>query len=184
MNFDGIAAHHHTPWGHMGWDISDVGTRQIDSAGAWEAPITRYAMALTLLYRENNPCLCVRQRREHINWKDYMNIRILVLVLSAVALTGCAHGMMRGGVAMKTSENEAHVCLGDNEVKVGDAVTAYMNNCPVRGGARARDGGGSGICEKQRLGKGTVTALLNRHYSVVQFEPGVKFDEGTFVEKQ
>lgn len=108
-------------------------------------------------------------------------INLVLAGLVSVVLFGCAHGLMRGSVAMKVSENEAHVCLGDKEVKVGDRVTLFRNNCPVRGG---RDLGGGGVCTKEKVGLGTVTQLLNEHYSVVKFEPGVKFSEGTFVEKQ
>ena len=36
--------------------------------------------------------------------------------------TGCAHTFMRGSVAEKINLNKAVVCLGDNDVKVGDTV--------------------------------------------------------------
>lgn len=102
-------------------------------------------------------------------------------LFTALALFGCAHGTMRGSVAMKTSEREAHVCLGDKEAKVGDRVAAFINSCPSKGGLAQ---GGPGLtCEKQRIGEGTVTKLINEHYSVVEFDEGVKFSEGTFVEK-
>jgi hypothetical protein len=108
-----------------------------------------------------------------------MRIKLTILmVLTALSLGGCAHGVMRGSVAMKTSDREAHICMGNDEVKVGDKVAAYRNNCPAKG--RSGDGG---ICTKVRMGEGTVTKALNEHYSVVTFEPGVSFDEGTFVEK-
>ena len=106
-----------------------------------------------------------------------------LFLIAVFSLVGCAHGLMRGSVAMKTSDNEAHVCLGDKEVKVGDRVNAFTNYCPSKGGGRAGEGGG-GTCEKRSLGDGTVTALLNQHYSVVKFDDGVKFDEGTIVEKR
>lgn len=109
--------------------------------------------------------------------------KILVTLVAALAvLSGCAHGLMRGSVAMKISDTEAHVCMDKSEAKVGDRVTLFRNNCPVKGG---RDlGGGGGACTKVELGKGTVTETLNDHYSVVKFDPGVKFSEGTFVEKR
>lgn len=53
---------------------------------------------------------------------------ITVVALTFGTLSSCAHHqMMRGSVAMKTTDREAHVCLGDDEVKVGDHVTAYRN---------------------------------------------------------
>jgi len=105
-----------------------------------------------------------------------------MIILSAVLLHGCSHGSMRGSVAMKTSPTEAHVCLGNKEAKVGDRVTAFNNFCTGKGSSRL-DGGGESACEKRKLGEGTVTTLINEHYSVVKFDDGVKFDEGTFVEK-
>jgi hypothetical protein len=102
-----------------------------------------------------------------------------VLLAGVTILVGCAHSSMRGSVAMKTSANEAHVCLGNKEVKVGDHVNAYKNFCPLKG---ARPNNITGPCEKRALGKGIVSQLLNEHYSVVTFDDGVKFDEGTFVE--
>lgn len=106
------------------------------------------------------------------------------LVFCGLVLISCAsHSTMRGGVAMKVSEREAHVCLGDGEVKQGDKVVAFYNDCQDRNGA-GKNSGANGIpCVKKKLGTGTVTKLLNEHYSVVEFEDGVKFTEGTFVEK-
>lgn len=111
-----------------------------------------------------------------------MKIMNSLFLIAAFQLGGCAaHNLMRGSVAMKTSESEAHVCLGDREVKVGDKVKVFNNFCPAKGGrAEYR----SGVCEKQLLGYGMITELLNEHYSVVKFDEGVKFTEGTLVEKQ
>lgn len=102
---------------------------------------------------------------------------------AALTLAGCSHSMMRGSVAMKTHDQEAHVCLGNKEVKVGDRVNAFSNVCPSKGGGRVVDRG-TEICEKRPLGAGMITELLNEHYSVVRFDEGVKFAEGTLVEKQ
>ena len=82
---------------------------------------------------------------------------------------------------MKASEDEAHVCLGNNEVKTGDKVNLFKNICTSKG--RAADGGGAG-CEKRFLGEGEVSQILNQHYSVVKVAKGVPFEEGTIVEKQ
>lgn len=81
-------------------------------------------------------------------------------IAALLALSGCAHGVMRGSVAMKTSENEAHVCMGKGEVKAGDRVTLFRNVCTGKGGG-ARYGGGGGSCEKRELGLGTVQEVLN-----------------------
>jgi hypothetical protein len=111
---------------------------------------------------------------------EIMNTKILLAVLAIGTLAGCAHGNMRGSVAMKASEDEAHVCLGDNEVKPGDKVALFSSVCAARG--RAQESGPA--CEKKYLGDGQVTRILNQHYSVIKVAQGVKFDEGTIVEKQ
>lgn len=101
---------------------------------------------------------------------------IVSVAISALLFAGCAHGIMRGSVAMKSSENEAHVCLGNKEAKIGNRVAAFRNDCTTKGGGKAS------TCKRVNLGEGTVTELLNEHYSVVRFDSGVAFDEGTYVE--
>lgn len=114
----------------------------------------------------------------------YSNLLLNAVV--AATLTGCAHGAMRGTVAMKTSDSEAHVCLGEGDVKPGDRVTLYRNVCATKGSPRAVGGRNIpvGTCERLELGKGTVEQAINKHYSLVKFDSGVTFEEGTFVEKQ
>ena len=108
----------------------------------------------------------------------------LPLSLAALILTGCAHGLMRGSVAMKVSDTEAHVCMDSSEAKVGDRVTLFKNACTSAKGGLRSGLGDSRSCEKVQLGQGTVTEILNQHYSVVKFDPGVSFEEGSFVEKR
>lgn len=112
------------------------------------------------------------------------NSSFVIVLVSFLAVACSSHSTMRGSVAMKVSEREAHVCLGKGEVKEGDEVTAYYNDCQdiVAGG---RDGGSYGVpCVKKKLGYGKVVKTLNEHYSVVEFEEGLRIQEGTFVEKQ
>ena len=94
-------------------------------------------------------------------------------------LVGCAHSTMRGTVAMKATDDEVHVCMGDKEVKAGDLVAFFFNQCKGAGGKETRDR----VCTKVRLGEGEVVRSLNEHYSVVRPNPGVKVEEGTIVEK-
>lgn len=109
-----------------------------------------------------------------------MNLKhLFAAALMATTMTGCAHQTMRGSVAMKTSEREAHVCMDNSEVKPGDKVKLYANRCTPKQAAK----GASPTCEKVYLGNGVVTQNLNEHYSAVTFDEGVKFEEGTFVEK-
>lgn len=112
---------------------------------------------------------------------------ILNLGVVFVLATGCTHAIMRGSVVMK-SKNQAHVCLGDNEVRKGDRVTFYENKCEHDSVAGDTDRGGGGHvmvnCTKKLLGQGTVVRLINTHFSTVVADKGVKFSEGTTVEKR
>lgn len=111
---------------------------------------------------------------------------LAVFGIATFSLVGCAsHSMMRGSVAMKTSDREAHVCLGDDNVKVGDRVAAFRNECKstgVEGGEKR--GGRSVSCKLEKLGGGKVVSILNSHYSTVEFDQGVNFNEGTVVQKE
>jgi hypothetical protein len=112
--------------------------------------------------------------------EDMKSIKFFGTVL-IMAITGCAHEAMRGSVAMKVSDDEAHVCLGDKEVKVGDKVELFKNICTSPKAARAGDAAG---CRREKLGEGAVTRTLNDHYSIVKVNPGVAFEEGNIVEKE
>jgi hypothetical protein len=99
-------------------------------------------------------------------------------------LVGCAsHSTMRGSVAMKISDTEAHVCLGDKEVKVGDKINAFKNIC-TNDASRVSRTGNTTLCRKEKIGTGVVTSLINDHYSVVKFDSKLDFNEGTVIEKQ
>ena len=102
------------------------------------------------------------------------------IIAVTLGLVGCAHSTMRGTVAMKVSETEAHVCLGDGEVKAGDKVALFRNDCSgsVPKGELERS-----VCRKVRIGEGVVERTLNEHYSVVKIPGDVKYQEGTIVEK-
>ena len=52
----------------------------------------------------------------------------LVATVTTLLLSSCAHNFMRGTVAMKTDNKTAHVCLGNNDVKVGDKLDFYSNH--------------------------------------------------------
>lgn len=120
---------------------------------------------------------------------------ILVLLLS---LTSCSH-TMRGTVAMKVNDEQAHIGLGSTEVKEGDHVRLFKNECTRETGPWAgRWAGqthGTGLsndssyargpaCRKVDMGSATVTRVLNEQYSIVQVDPGVRFEEGMIVEKR
>ena len=115
-----------------------------------------------------------------------MNMKHALALLTLIPLAGCAHSTMRGSVAMKASDEEAHVCMGDQEVKAGDRVALFKNVCtaPKGRGGRAGDGGDTVAgCKKVKLGEGTVEQAFNEHYSAVKVDSGVSFAEGNIVEK-
>lgn len=72
--------------------------------------------------------------------------------------------------------------MGAGEVVPGDRVALYKNEC--RRPARVGKSVPPISCEKIKVGEGRVSRIINEHYSVIQVEPGVAFDEGTIVEKQ
>lgn len=94
-------------------------------------------------------------------------------------MVGCAHSTMRGTVAMKASDGELHVCMGEKEVKAGDHVAFFVHQCRTQG-ARENQ---KDVCKKIKIGEGEVTQALNEHYSIVKPTPGLKIQEGTVVEK-
>ena len=62
-----------------------------------------------------------------------MKQKFFILTIALGFLSACAHTTMRGSVAMKINDREAHVCMNHNEVKVGDKVTLYRNLCSPKG---------------------------------------------------
>ncbi len=105
---------------------------------------------------------------------------LLLTAVMAAGFSSCGHKVMRGTVAMKTSDTEAHVCIGKGEVSVGDRVTLFRNVCVGKGGGLRNSD--TAACEKREVGMGSIREILNEHYSVVKFDPGVPFEEGSFVE--
>lgn len=101
----------------------------------------------------------------------------LSCIFGAAVWTGCAsgHAAMRGSVVMKLDPTTAHVCLGRGEVAVNDRVRLYKNDCEVSGRRST--------CKKTEVASGTVTELLDDHYSVVTFPAGTTFEEGNTIEK-
>ena len=84
-------------------------------------------------------------------------------------LASCAHTFMRGTVAKKINSKKAVICLGSNEVKVGDIVIFQESECsssPTHnitmhenaelGGVSNQTGYGVEKCELTSLGFGTV----------------------------
>lgn len=92
--------------------------------------------------------------------------------LAAVLAAGCTPAHSRGVVAMKVSDSEVHVCVGKEEVSVGTQVDAYRNVCQQKKPY---------TCNLDRIDRGTITEVLNEHYSVAAFKPGSKVQEGDVI---
>lgn len=73
---------------------------------------------------------------------------------------------------MKVNDKEAHICMGNDEVKPGDKVRLFKNDCRTKG-----------ACKKVETGEAVISRNLNEHYSVIEVTKGT-FEEGTIVEKQ
>ncbi|MFT6070456.1 MAG: hypothetical protein ACJAT2_000744 [Bacteriovoracaceae bacterium] len=110
--------------------------------------------------------------------------KLLFISLSLLILNGCAHRFMRGTVAMKMDDSTAHVCLGDNDVQVGDKIDFIQNICIGSNASSVDKLGEMRTCEMKTLGSGTVTKLLNSHYSEVKTDKPFKISEGTLVQKR
>ena len=85
---------------------------------------------------------------------------------------------------MNIDAREAHVCMGIGEVKAGDRVALFRNECtrpPLQ--SKASRAGLEPSCRQVKLGEGRVARTLSEHYSVVEVDPGVEFKEGATVEK-
>ena len=103
------------------------------------------------------------------------------LLSLALTLPACAggHASMRGSVVMKMNATDAHVCLGEGEVQVGDKVDLIHHVCePLSGKSAASE-----RCKPQLVSTGQVVEVLNSHYSLVRFPSGVTLNEGDTVEK-
>jgi hypothetical protein len=98
-------------------------------------------------------------------------MKSLAIVLGLFA-AACTHQTMRGSIVMKTTDTDAHVCLGRGEVAVGDVVHLIHNEC-----AKASQ------CRRVTVADGTVVELFDDHYSLVRFPAGTWFAEGDTVER-
>lgn len=111
-------------------------------------------------------------------------LKKIVIFSIPFVLASCAstnHKYMRGSVAMKLNNNTAHVCLGDKEVKVGDRLTFYYNDCDQ---FDSEVSGLKGLCTLKKLGAGEVKKIHNSHYSTVETDGSFEFKEGTLVQRE
>ena len=79
---------------------------------------------------------------------------------------------------MRIDAKTAHVCLGDNEVKVGDKVTFVNYECD---GDLIGTSGLASACKNTVAGE--VYKTLGLHYSTIKTNGSLEFKEGTLVQK-
>lgn len=105
-----------------------------------------------------------------------LSIKFLLIGFT-VFLASCAStSIHRGVVAMKVSDSVAHVGLQQTEATVGDHVELYTNRCN-------RTKGDEQVCKKISKGHGRITSIISSDYVSVEFDKGVTFQEGDFIEK-
>lgn len=114
------------------------------------------------------------------------SLRVIGLIalgnlIGACASTDGQHSNMRGSVATKINDNTGIACLGNNEVKEGDTLAIFKNECttPTRA---SLEGGGTPVCKKVSVGAATVSKLLNEHYSEFKLDSSTHFEEGYVLE--
>lgn len=100
--------------------------------------------------------------------------RIIGGTCAILILTGCTAQHSRGTVAMKITDTQAHVCVGNEFVHTGTSLEVLRNVCD----------GPKQTCKLTHVGQGTVTEVLNEHYSVAEFPAAIKVREGDLIEVQ
>jgi len=102
-------------------------------------------------------------------------------------LVGCAHGHTRGTVVFKDNDKEGHVCIGHDEVKVGDIVSVYKNSCQIKSvsaGGKGESGSEQRVsCNKQFIGEGKIVELSNEHFARLEAIGDLSLEQGLIVEK-
>jgi len=88
---------------------------------------------------------------------------------------GCGHAAMSGSVVMAISPTEAHVCLVNGDVTVGDVVRIRRHTCVSNGRAGT-------TCSMSDSGRAEVIERLNEHYVSVRALEGATIREGDTVE--
>ena len=102
-------------------------------------------------------------------------MKSMFVAMALFVAAGCSHALMRGSVVMKTSDTEAHVCLGKGEVSVGDHVHLFHNDCT--------SGSKPIQCQRVPVADGEVEQIFDDHYSLVRFPSGTAFAEGDTIER-
>lgn len=105
------------------------------------------------------------------------------LFISACATTSVQHSHIRGSVVTLDSPQEAHVCLGQTEIKSGDKLNVYESVCRSEMDLGGRKPIKKKICDKIPRGQAEVIESLGEHFAKVRSLDGLVFKEGFIVEK-
>lgn len=108
---------------------------------------------------------------------DDMKIFFASALFAVMSLAGCAHTLEHGTVAMRISDQEAHVALSPADVKPGDHVAFVKDTC------LGRKVGPNDPCHETKVAEGVVTSNLNEKYAAVRVKPGGNYEEGERVVK-
>lgn len=102
---------------------------------------------------------------------------ITFLVMAFVSLQAFAstNKAVQGDITMRVSANIAQINLGKTNIKTGQRLAVFRQEC---------HGGRFAVCTKERVGGGRVTRVFDNKYSEFFVDSGVHFDVGYIVEQE
>ncbi len=112
------------------------------------------------------------------------NIWSIGLVTTFVLLQGCAHNHSSGSVLLTDHDGGAHVCLGEGEVSVGDAVDVFNVNCEQKMQSTVRTARVKTVCKKTKLGDAKVVEVTDDHFSRIEPTGALQLKAGQIVERK
>ena len=115
-------------------------------------------------------------RRKHLLW-------LAASFFMSACSTLSGHDHARGTVVLSDDGKEAHVCLGNKEVKIGDKVEVFEAICKKEHVAVIRSPRYRTKCEKVARGQAEVVDVSDEHYSRVHAFGDLLLKEGQIVER-
>lgn len=102
------------------------------------------------------------------------------LAATFMLVTACTHMPPKGIVAMKVTDNIAHVAMKD--VTPGEMVSLQTEICPPQIGGPSEGGAeGAVVCRTKEVAQGVVSRIINNEYVEVEFPSDVILTEGQSV---
>lgn len=117
-------------------------------------------------------------RRRRLFW-----LWLVAPFLMNACATLSGHDHARGTVVLSDDGKEAHVCLGNKEIKVGDKVEVFDAVCKKEQVAVIRSRRYQTKCEKIARGQAEVVDVADEHYSRVHALGDLLLKEGQIVER-